>query len=323
MDIEQARAIPLRRIFAVMGILPAPTLNGLDLYRSPFSPDRQSMLVVNPKRNTWIDPVSNEEGDTITLVSTYLRYEGLNYSVMDALRWLRNMVGQSFTPLTIPAIALSYAEADSLFQMKEDSYLSDPLLIRFAEESRGIPFAVAQKHFKEVSILNTCNGKSFVALGVENEDGGFVIRNSLQKAHIGKRAITFVRGKHHKPETIHLFKDMFDYLSAVLLRNDRMFNGDSIILNSYDCLNDMTAYIRLYGYRYFYSWLGNDTTGKEVTATVHEFCKTEPGLNHIPMNRHYSGYKDVNEWHLAESGKLQRKCSHGMPFGRFNEGGTG
>ena len=293
MDIVQAKAIPLRRIFTVLGLHSTPTLNGLDLYPSPFNPEQQSMLVINPNTNTWVNPATNEEGDGISLVCRYLDSLGLRCSAADALSWLRNMIGNEHRKIKLPPSITDYQQADSRFRIKEDTYLYDPLLIDYLEEQRCLPFDFARTYFKQVTVLNTANGKSFIALGVQNEDGGFAIRNPLHKAHVGKRAITFIRGRKHKPANVHVFRDIFDYLSIVLLRNGKCFDGDSIILNSYDCLQDMTAYISNYGYHHLHSWMSSCQTGSVITKLLQEFSVAEH-LSHIDHRDCNKGFYDLN-----------------------------
>ncbi|MBS1778031.1 MAG: hypothetical protein JST70_01820 [Bacteroidetes bacterium] len=299
MDIVQAKAIPLCRIFEVLGSRPAPTLNGLQLYKSPFNPEQKTMLVVNPETNTWSDPVTNENGDTVQLIVRYLESQQLQHSIMDALRWMRNMIGNTHQQIKLPAEIPDHTKADSIFRVKDQTYLSDNLLMQYVEEERGIPFHIAREYFKQLTILNTTNGKSFVALGFENEDGGFAIRNPLHKAHIGKRAITFIRGRKAKPSNIHVFKDIFDYLSIVLLRNGKCFDGDSIILNSSDCLQDMTAYIRNYGYCHLHSWFANDEAGATLTNIIRDFCEAEQ-LQHHDRRQYNKKYYDLNARLVAE-----------------------
>lgn len=298
MDIVQAKAIPLRRIFEVCGSSPIPIKNGLYLYQAPFDSERKSMLVVNPATNTWVDPMTNGEGDGIQLVCLYLLSENLNHSVMDAMRWLQNMIGNRHPQIMPQGHLPDYQLIDGMFQVKDETYLRDHLLIQYLEHQRAIPFHLARSYFRQVSILNNVNGKSFVALAVENEDGGYAIRNPLHKAHIGKHAIRFVRGRIPKPTSVHVFKDMFDYLSAVLLRQGKPFDGDSIILNSYDCLQDMAAYISNYGYECLNNWLDNDPVGNNCTAALKEFCKIEQ-LVHYNQQAQYKGFKDLNEYWVA------------------------
>ncbi|MEZ5017258.1 MAG: hypothetical protein R2800_09425 [Flavipsychrobacter sp.] len=293
MDIAHAKSIPMRKIFAVWGIKPNPILHGLDLYTSPFDCEQKTKLVVNPKTNTWYDPVSNTKGDTIKLVCLYLQSQDVNHTVMDALRWLKNMVGFNYPTIELPPGMPRYERKDGCFVVKDKSYLSEPVLIRYLEENRCIPFRVARHILQQVRVLNRETGRSFIAIGFENEDGGFAIRNPKIKAHLGNRAISFIRGRVPKPSGIHVFKDVYDYLSAIIIREGKSFTEDAIILNSYDCLKDMTGYIRNYGYEYLHSWLGNNEIGIQATNSLDQFCKTEQ-LKHHAQNTDYASFNDMN-----------------------------
>jgi len=78
----------------------------------------------------------------------------------------------------------------------------------------------------------------------------------------------------------------------------RRLKGDSIILNSVGLLKQAEPYIRGYGYRTLYSWMDNDPAGEKTTRLLDEFVKAEEGLVHVPMNKIYAPFKDVNEWHV-------------------------
>jgi hypothetical protein len=298
MDIVHAKAIPLRKIFAVWGIKPKPIPHGLELYTTPFNPEQKSKLVINPKTNTWFDPVTEVKGDTIKLVCLYLESQDVNHTIMDALRWMKNMIGYNYPVIELPSGLPNHKKGDGCFVVKDRSYLSEPVLIRYLEEKRCIPFRVARNRLQQVRVLNRQTGKGFLAIGIENEDGGFAIRNPKIKAHIGDRAITFVRGRIPKPPGIHVFKDIYDYLSAIIIREGKSFNEDCIILNSYDCLSDMTGYVRNYGYEYLHSWLGNDAIGIQVTECLDKFCNAEQ-LKHHSQNNDYSNFHDLNEKLIA------------------------
>lgn len=294
MDIQFAKTIPLRKIFDVWGISPKPSANGLDLYKSPFNEDQRSRLVVNNTTNTWYDPVTEQTGDVIKLVCLYLQSQDVNCTVMDALRWLKNMVGFNPSAIQLPPGTPDYKTIDQSLSVKHVSPLSEPVLIRYLELRRGISLPTARHTLKQVRVRNSLTEKSFIAIGIKNEDGGFAIRNPTIKAHVGPRAISFVRGKIPKPPGVHIFKDVYDYLSELSFRDGKLFHDDCIILNSMDCLQDMTGYVRNYGYEYLCSWLGNDERWKKCTEQLRQFSEAE-GLKHYPKNDDYSSFKDMNE----------------------------
>lgn len=294
MDIPFAKTIPLRKIFDVWGIKPIPIRNGLYLYASPLGEERQSKLVVNPSTNTWFDPLTGQTGNTIQLVCLYLQSQSVTHTTMDGLRWLKNMIGKQGASVDLPADMPDYKSMDKSYAIKDVSYLSDPALIRYLELRRGIPFHMARFKLKQLLLRNKQTGRNFVAIGFMNEDGGYAIRNPKVKGHVGTRAISFIRGKIPKPDGVHIFKDIYDYLSAIIYRNGKLFDEDSIILNSMDCLHDMTGYIRNYGYTYLRAWFGNDEQSKPFTAWLESFCKTEK-LRFETANDTYCGYKDLND----------------------------
>ncbi|MBL7682044.1 MAG: hypothetical protein JNK00_01695 [Flavipsychrobacter sp.] len=213
---------------------------------------------------------------------------------MDALRWLKNMVGLNPSTIQLPPGTPDYKTIDQSLSVKDVSPLSEPVLIRYLELRRRIPFNTARHSLKQVRVRNSLTEKSFIAIGFKNEDGGFAIRNPTIKAHVGPRAISFIRGKIPKPPGVHIFKDVYDYLSELSFRNGKLFHDDCIILNSMDCLQDMTGYVRNYGYEYLCSWLGNDKAWKDCTNILQQFSDAE-GLRHYPKNDDYSSFKDLNE----------------------------
>lgn len=133
MDIVHAKGIPMRKIFAIWGINPIPIANGMELYTSPFNPQQRSMLVINPSSNTWFDPVTERGGDTIQLVCAYLESQDVNYTIMDALRWLKNMIGYR-CPMIFETLGIEdHKEEDAHLIVKDKSYLSASVLIRYLE----------------------------------------------------------------------------------------------------------------------------------------------------------------------------------------------
>lgn len=123
---------------------------------------------------------------------------------------------------------------------------------------------------------------------------------------VGENAISFIRGSKSKPANVHIFKDAMDYLSIITRRKGLPFEADVIILNTWQTLNSVLGYLRNYGYQKLYTWMDNTELGNKVTNSWANFSKTEFGLDHVPQNSLYKGYKDVNEWHIAALRKYRR-----------------
>lgn len=321
MNIDYANTIPLRTVFDKLGLHPIEQSETGLVYLSPFCPLGTATLTVHVPSNQWIDSVDKTRGNVITLVCRYLQLKGQLSRVEDALKWLKDTIG--YVVLNCPEHVPDFSKSDRKYQYEDHGAITSSELIRYLEQERGIPLDYAGFLLKEVQLRNRETGKRFAALGFLNDEGGLYIRSPHLKAQLRTVYITFIRGQTVKPVGIHVFKDVMDYLSMVTRRHGKPFDDDVIILNHLSTMRLSSAFTRSYGYSTLYTWLDNTDTGREASRNYTAFCKTEPGLTHRAMNRHYAGYKDVNDWHMAEVRQTPRVFMQGMPVARLNEKGTG
>lgn len=296
MNIEYANTIPLREILSKFHFQPIRAEGHILVFHSPFAMDRTAILTVNTRTNKWFDEFTNRKGDGITLVRLLLKGQGKPHNHSDALRWIKKTVG--YIRLMLPSGITDYSKADSDITIRSVEHISTGFLIRYLEDVRKIPFDIARFVLKEVTFTKGTSRKELKAIGVINEDGGVALRSQYLKAHSNPGNITFIRGEH-KPNCIHIFKDVFDYLSAVTKAGGKKPHGDTIILNSLHYMKLADAYISKYGYQEAYTWLDNNAEGFKATKAFRQFFKSEPDLRHIPMNALYHQFKDVNEWLIA------------------------
>ncbi len=279
MNIEYASTIPLRDILGKMGLQPAQQNNRLLLYRSPFQ-DPDSLFQINTEDNTWCDNASQTGGGPIEFVRAYLAHRGKPCTLSDALHWLKFNIGY---PSLLAGIQLPEDEHQpGEYQFRFKTLLLEKGLIRYIE-NRGIPVALARQFLKQVYIRNKTTGKEFLALGLKNEDGGYAIHSPFITTHLVPQAITFIRGT---PGTggVRIFLTVFDFLTAVTGRDGTLFTEDSIILNSYQCLDNAAAYIRGYGYDKLYTSFDQTQNGQQATRACTFLAATEPDLQHILMS---------------------------------------
>lgn len=295
MNIDQAKAIPLGLILEKIGCKPAKENTKRSIYLSPLRAEKTPSFHVNPESNLWYDHGIGQGGSIIEFVTLYLQSQGEACTVSDALRWLGNMAGIVATIKSVQVF--ESLKEDATLVLKNAKPIKHPALIKYLE-NRGIPLVVAIPYMSEVLVHNTDTRKDFFALGMKNEEEGYEIRNPYFKGCLGAKAITFIRGRRPKPEGIHLFEGMFDFVSAITFSKVAQFEDDAIILNSLSCLKQATPYIKGYGYRFAYTWFDNDPAGEKATQSIAEFLKTEEGLLHRPMNAVYMPDKDVSAWHM-------------------------
>ncbi len=293
MNIHQAQRIPIVHVLEKMNARIIERVGSITWYLSPLRNESNPSFYVNSDKNFWFDTGLRREGDTIALVCAYLEYSNENYRIQDALRWIKNMLGpvREIASVHVP----DYSKQDRRFVLRNAKPLENIGLIKYLK-SRGIPCSLAFKHLKEVRIYDSESKTTFLTLGLRNESGGYELRHPTFKGNIRRRDITFIRGKIPKHESLNIFDDFMDYLSAIIYRNGIEFDGDSIILNSLLCMKQAVAYIKNYGYTTGYTWLDNDIEGHQATKAFAKYFKLEDNLTHKPMNNLYKGYKDVNDW---------------------------
>lgn len=297
MQIEIAKRIPLAQILAKINLYPTKQTEKECWYLSPFRSEKTASFHVHNYKNLWFDFGEAKGGDTISLVQALLKQLGQDDSVSAALKWLDNTIGSKIDYL-LPVIQ-EQAEQSPVLTLKSVSPIKNIALKHYAEQ-RGIPLTVAEKFLKQVSFVNENTGKTIFALGLQNEDEGYELRNSFFKGCIGQKNISFIRGSDNKPpKGINVFEGMFDYLSVIAQRNGKLLKSDTIILNSLNCMKLVMPYVKSYGYTFGYSWLDNDLAGKKATPQLIDIFKQE-NIAFCPMNCLYKPYKDVNAAHMAK-----------------------
>ncbi len=301
MNIDDANRIPLDQILEKLtSCLGKPSGHEL-VYSSPLREEKTPSFYVNPKKNLWYDHGEGIGGDVVKLICHHLERSGEEDTVSDALRWLGNMMGQHkfIAPVRLRTVPLPQENKLSLVHT---SKLQHPALIKYLQE-RAVSEKLAKLYLKEAWIYNRETRKHFFALAFQNEHGGHEIRNRFLKISLGKKGLTFVRGTVPKPEGIHFFEGVMDFLSALTHYKIERFPDDAIVFNSLSLMAEATPLIRGYGYREVRTWMDNDNAGTKATNALAAFFQTEKGLRHIPMNETYQPHKDVNAW-LTSPAKL-------------------
>jgi hypothetical protein len=266
-------------------------------YHSPFRSEKTASFHVSAVKNVWYDFGEAKGGNVIDFVCAYLKSYGEDDTLVDALRWLDNMMmSPPSTVLFFPREKSSKA-CVTLWLHKEVYDLEHPGLVDYLE-SRGIPLLLAKKYLKEALVRNAYTDRKFYAISFRNEGNGYELRNKFFKGCISPKSISFIRGTKVPAEEIHVFEGFMDFLSALSYQRGNRFEGDVIILNSLICLAQALPYIKNYTYKMLYSWLDNDEAGQKATKALKEFAAKEKNLTFKSMNETYAPHKDVNAWHM-------------------------
>jgi hypothetical protein len=294
MNIERAKLVPLTTILNRMGAEPVRERTDDIWYKSPIRQENTASFHIKPSKNIWYDHGIGAGGDTITLVCAYLKHSRESNTIVDALRWIRNMTTE--LPLS-PQKYSQKIEENLGWRLRDVKPIQSVGLIRYLEK-RKIPVDLATQYLKEVTVTHSTTGSKIFALGFMNEDEGYELRNPFLKSSVAPKAITFVRGETVRPTSLHVFEGIFDFLSASVRFPDLIKLHDSIILNSLSLLERSHAYIRGYGYTTLHSWFDNDEADRRAFLVLQQYCTTEQNLTIRPMNKLYEKHKDINAWHM-------------------------
>lgn len=288
MDYKTINQYPIKDFLAGMGIHPSKDRGYYGMYHSPFREDNDASMKVDYNKNLWIDFGSNEGG---TLIDLVMRME--NCTNGEAMRLLEQRLSGttsfSFHGDNTPTHA---KEPETAIRITNIDELYMPALLDYLNE-RGIDTDIARQRCQEISYI--VNGKPYYGIGFRNRSGGYEIRNPYFKGCIAPKDISYIQ-QAEKKGTCYLFEGFMDYLSFLTLRKNRnpQFPGldsqDYIVLNSLANLPKVNHHLA--EYENLHCFLDNDAAG----ITSYKELKKEFGLRVRDASRHYSEYKDLNDF---------------------------
>ncbi len=170
-------------------------------------------------------------------------------------------------------------------------------------ESRGISKEILTENTQQVHF--EAGGKSYFGIGIENQSGGFDVRNPIFKTKIGNSDLTIINGS--KPETV-VFEGLTDMLSFLQLQRDNgVKNSRTLVaLNSIVNAEKFLERHRDYDGKIFLC-LDGDRAGSEATEKImsklagKDICDIRPlyGITDSDIG-------DLNDY-LVKKGQNQKK----------------
>jgi hypothetical protein len=183
---ERARAFPIERALAKLGHFPTMENHKEAWFLSPFSSETQASLKVSKKLNRWYDHGEGKGGSVIDLICSIRECtvkESLIFLADD--RPLFSFQQQSFFEKEEP-------ENEKVMITKVKP-ISHPALLGYIK-SRAIDKSIAKSYSKEVQY--TFKGNPYFAIGLQNESGGWELRNKYQKNCTSPKDITIIENGH-------------------------------------------------------------------------------------------------------------------------------
>lgn len=191
MDKDHANSIAITKILDKLQIRPLHVGRTKALYRSPISKEKQPSFWLYFKTNTWYDYGIPSGGDLAELVWRYLKFTGEAYTPVDVQRWIANMAKDGPSSQQLDEKISAASKIDSpILTIKSMEPLKFKGLIKYLE-GLGISEPLASRYAKELKVHNRKTGKTFIAIGVPNEDGGYELHNPVFTGFIQPRGVTF------------------------------------------------------------------------------------------------------------------------------------
>lgn len=297
---EQANAIPLTEILSIIGYVPLKKEDYDLWYYSPLLADNLSLFHVETRSNTWRDYAVNKAGDVVAFVCAYLESQGEDFTQSDALRWLTNMLPCGICGADLSEDDPTYPNAN--FVVNRVHPITNGSYTRYLFY-RGIQLDLAKRYLKDARVTNYITGKSFSALALVNENGGYHLVNRRFKGWVAPKGVSVLRGSVILPPEVHLFKNFMDFLAVLTTQGKTVLDGDAIILNSLSNSPKAFPYIRGYTYERLTSWLDNTAASQKAIEIFDAFCANQPRkIEHRMMNYTYAGFRDVSAWHRHNLG---------------------
>jgi len=282
---EIARTISIVKTLATLGHFPTKETEKEAWFLSILRSETQASFKVSKQINRWYDYGEGMGGNIIDLIVLMLKC-----SVKEALEFLGND-----SPIFSFQQQTLFSNLPKLNQQTENKItivrtktIVHPALIQYLN-SRKIPLEIAKHYCAEV--WYQLDRKTFFAIGLKNNLGGWELRNKLFKNSSSPKSFTYLtKGK----KQLIIVEGMFDLLSLAVFDKTLIHESDILVLNSIAFINEVVQLLK--DYQKVVLFLDNDSNGNKITTYLLDQYK-----NVIDQSSIYINFKDLNEKLIKES----------------------
>ena len=291
-DLQYIKAIPIADYLHACGIKPAKRYNGYALYHAPYREDPNASLKVDFRQNLWHDYGTSQGGSIIDLV---MKMRGC--SAYEAIAHLAEGKATTLAPSSFHREAHIGQRRDEQRPNNTRRILSInealPLHLQsYLREVRKIDLAVASPYLHHVRY--EVGGREYSAIGFPNRAGGYELRDDkIFKGTIAPKDISVIAGQANNAP-LCIFEGVMDFLSLLTMKGKEAISP-FIVLNSVSNIHRAVAYLHEKGIDSVRAFFDNDPAGRQALQAIQS-----TGIKVEDMSRHYSRYKDLNEYHIAQ-----------------------
>ncbi|WP_314951514.1 toprim domain-containing protein [Tannerella forsythia] len=291
-DLPTIKAIPIVDYLHACGIEPAERYNGYALYHAPYREDPNASLKVDFRQNLWHDYGTSQGGSIIDLV---MRIKGC--SAYEAMAHLAEgkviTLTPSFFHRATTTTATNPTSTRHILTISEELPLH---LQSYLREVRKINLAVSSSYLRHIRY--EVGKREYSAIGFSNRAGGYELRDEKTfKGTIAPKDISLIQG--NISERLCLFEGFIDFLSYLTMKGKEA--APCLVLNSVSNLPRAISYLYENGIDSVRAFLDNDDAGQKALQALQS-----ARINVEDMSRQYVGYKDFNEYHVAQRTELKQ-----------------
>lgn len=296
-DLQYIKAIPIADYLHACGIKPAKRYNGYALYHAPYREDSNASLKVDFRQNLWHDYGTSQGGSIIDLV---MKMRGC--SAYEAIAHLAEGKATTLAPSSFHREAHIGQRRDEQRPNNTRRILSInealPLhLQNYLREIRKIDLVTASPYLRHVRY--EVGGREYSAIGFANCAGGYELRDDKTfKGTIAPKDISVVAGETNN-FPLCIFEGFMDFLSYLTMKGKEI--APCLVLNSVSNHSRAIAYLHEKGIDSVQAFFDNDQAGRQALHSLQS-----AGINVEDMSRHYSRYKDLNDYHVTQRTELKQ-----------------
>jgi DNA primase len=270
--------ISIRQYLGDKGINPIKDRGYYGMYNSPFRKDTNPSFKVDYEKDLWHDFGAGEGGSIIDLI---MKLE--NCSLAETSQRLDD---NSFSFHRNNNIASIPTIREPVIKIQDVLPITHPALLKFISEQRCINTDIAKRYCSEVHY--SVAGKSYFAVGFQNDAGGWELRNRDFQGTVSPKNITTI---NNGSNTVMVFEGFMDFLSYLMLKQNPSPTIDTTVLNSTANLKKAIPFLQ--SHKTVHAFLDNDESGQKSLVNLRELLSSSEIIDHSGFYRYF---KDLNEY---------------------------
>ncbi len=227
---EKAHNISIVKALEKLGHFPKKESEQEAWFLSPLRSETQASFKVSKNGNRSYDHGHGIGGNVIDLIVLIL-----NCSIKEALEFLNEQA--LFFSFQQQPVFIEKKYSINIIKTKE---IEHPALIQYLN-LRKISGVIARQFCQE--IWYSCNDKQYFAIGLQNEPGGWELRNKFLKNCSSPKTYTYLKRSNSQ---LIILEGLFDLFSLVQLQKNIDSNSDIIVSNAIAFIKDIEKYISNY-----------------------------------------------------------------------------